>query len=61
MAHGAAKTKEPVREGFIAMLGPFLDTNIVCTLTALVLIATGVDAADDGRGDDGQRVSGRVG
>ncbi|MBU0983732.1 MAG: sodium:alanine symporter family protein [candidate division Zixibacteria bacterium] len=48
MAHGAAKTKEPVREGLIAMLGPFLDTNIVCTLTALVIISTGVSAADDG-------------
>lgn len=42
MAHGAAKTKEPVREGLIAMLGPFLDTNIVCTLTALVILSTGV-------------------
>jgi AGCS family alanine or glycine:cation symporter len=42
MAHGAAKTKEPIREGLIAMLGPFLDTNIVCTLTALVILSTGV-------------------
>jgi len=42
MAHGAAKTKEPVREGLIAMLGPFLDTNIVCTLTALVILSSGV-------------------
>lgn len=41
MAHGAAKTKEPIREGLIAMLGPFLDTNIVCTLTALVILSTG--------------------
>ncbi|MEZ5358709.1 MAG: sodium:alanine symporter family protein [Candidatus Zixiibacteriota bacterium] len=48
MAHGAAKTKEPVREGLIAMLGPFLDTNIVCTLTALVILSSGVSAADDG-------------
>ena len=48
MAHGAAKTKEPVREGLIAMLGPFLDTNIVCTLTALVILATGVAPTDDG-------------
>jgi AGCS family alanine or glycine:cation symporter len=48
MAHGAAKTKEPVREGLIAMLGPFLDTNIVCTLTALVILSTGVPATDDG-------------
>jgi AGCS family alanine or glycine:cation symporter len=48
MAHGAAKTKEPVREGLIAMLGPFLDTNIVCTMTALVILSTGVGAAEDG-------------
>ncbi|MCK4461031.1 MAG: alanine:cation symporter family protein, partial [candidate division Zixibacteria bacterium] len=48
MAHGAAKTKEPVREGLIAMLGPFLDTNIVCTMTALVILSMGVPAADDG-------------
>ena len=41
MAHGAAKTKEPIREGLIAMLGPFLDTNIVCTMTALVIMSTG--------------------
>lgn len=42
MAHGAAKTKEPIREGLIAMLGPFLDTNIICTLTALVILSSGV-------------------
>ena len=48
MAHGAAKTKEPVREGLIAMLGPFLDTNLVCTMTALVILSSGVPASDDG-------------
>lgn len=48
MAHGAAKTKQPVREGLIAMLGPFIDTNLVCTMTALVILSTGVAAADDG-------------
>ena len=42
MAHGAAKTSEPVREGLIAMLGPILDTMIICTMTALALIITGV-------------------
>lgn len=41
MAHGAARTKEPVREGLVAMLGPFIDTIIVCTITALVIISTG--------------------
>ena len=48
MAHGAAKTKEPVREGLIAMLGPFLDTNLVCTMTALVILATGALPQEDG-------------
>ncbi len=41
MAHGAAQTDEPVREGMVAMLGPFIDTIIVCTMTALVIIITG--------------------
>ena len=48
MAHGAAKTKEPVREGLVAMLGPFLDTNLICTITALIILITGVPAAEDG-------------
>ncbi len=50
MAHGAAKTREPVREGLIAMLGPIIDTMIVCTMTALALIITGVwtNSAVDG-------------
>ena len=42
MAHGAAKTDEPVREGLVAMLGPVIDTLIVCTLTALAILVTGV-------------------
>ncbi|SFR57631.1 alanine or glycine:cation symporter, AGCS family [Marinobacter daqiaonensis] len=41
MAHGAARTDEPVREGLVAMMGPVIDTLVVCTLTALVLITTG--------------------
>ena len=42
IAHAAAKTKEPVREGIIGMLGPFLDTLTICTMTGLVIITTGV-------------------
>ncbi len=42
LAHGAARTSEPVREGLVAMLGPFIDTHIVCTLTALVILTSGV-------------------
>jgi len=48
LAHGAARTNEPVREGLVAMLGPFIDTNIVCTLTALVILSTGVTGEGDG-------------
>lgn len=48
LAHGAARTKEPVREGLVAMVGPFLDTNIVCTLTALTILSTGAIGGDDG-------------
>jgi AGCS family alanine or glycine:cation symporter len=49
MMHGAAKTKEPVREGLVAMLGPGIDTLIVCTLTGLCIIITGqwrIDGVD---------------
>ena len=38
MAHAAARTSEPVREGLVAMLGPFIDTLVICTMTALVII-----------------------
>ena len=41
IAHGAARTNEPVREGLVAMLGPFIDTIVICTMTALVIILTG--------------------
>ena len=41
MAHAAARTNEPVREGLVAMLGPFIDTIVICTMTGLVIIATG--------------------
>ncbi|MFY0602487.1 MAG: alanine:cation symporter family protein [Flavobacteriaceae bacterium] len=50
MAHGAAKTNEPVREGLVAMLGPFIDTIIVCTLTALAILVTGVWQTSDTNG-----------
>ena len=42
MAHGAAMTKEPVREGLVAMIEPFIDTIIICTITALVILSSGV-------------------
>ena len=42
LAHGAAKTTEPVREGLVAMLGPAIDTLVVCTITALIILTSGV-------------------
>ena len=41
IAHSAVKTSEPMTEGFVALLEPFIDTVIVCTVTALVVIVTG--------------------
>jgi AGCS family alanine or glycine:cation symporter len=41
MAHGAAITKEPIREGLVAMLGPMIDTLIVCSITGFVILSTG--------------------
>ena len=46
MAHGAAKTNSPIREGLVAMLGPAIDTLFVCTLTALAILITGVWKTD---------------
>lgn len=40
MAHSNTKTNEPISEGYVAMLGPFLDTIIVCTMTALVILVS---------------------
>lgn len=42
IAHAAAKTDEPVSEGVVALLEPFIDTIIICSMTALVIILTGV-------------------
>ena len=42
IAHAAARTDEPVREGLVAMVGPYIDTLLICTLTGLVIITVGV-------------------
>ena len=41
IAHSAVRTKEPITEGFVSLLEPFIDTVVVCTMTALVIIITG--------------------
>ncbi|MDN3723887.1 alanine/glycine:cation symporter family protein [Aequorivita sp. SDUM287046] len=50
MAHGAAKTNQPIREGLVAMLGPAIDTLIICTLTALAILVTGVWQSSNANG-----------
>lgn len=47
IAHSAAKTDEPVSEGIVALLEPFIDTVIVCTITALVVVVTGAYEAPE--------------
>ena len=47
IAHGAAKTNEPVREGLVAMLGPFIDTIVVCSLTAFVILSSGLETVGE--------------
>ena len=48
IAHSAAKTREPVREGAVALLEPFADTMVVCMLTGLAITVTGVYTEADG-------------
>ena len=47
IVHSAARTEEPVREGVVALLEPFIDTIVVCTMTGLVLVVTGAHVADE--------------
>lgn len=50
IAHGAAKTNEPIREGLVGMLGPAIDTLIICTLTATAILVTGVWQTSEANG-----------
>ncbi|QFU10126.1 Amino-acid carrier protein AlsT [Rhodobacteraceae bacterium THAF1] len=50
IAHSAVKTKEPVTEGYVALLEPFIDTVVICTMTALVIVITGVLQQDTATG-----------
>ncbi|MGB2239379.1 MAG: alanine/glycine:cation symporter family protein, partial [Pseudomonadales bacterium] len=50
MAHGAAKTNEPIREGLVAMVGPIVDTLFICTCTAIIILLSGVWQSGDANG-----------
>ena len=47
IAHSAVRTKEPATEGFVSLLEPFIDTIVICTMTALVIVITGVWESPD--------------
>jgi AGCS family alanine or glycine:cation symporter len=53
IAHSTARTTYPVREGYVALLEPFIDTVVICTMTALVIITTVYDPALAGAGVSG--------
>ncbi|MFT5115656.1 MAG: AGCS family alanine or glycine:cation symporter [Parasphingorhabdus sp.] len=50
IAHSAVRTKEPITEGFVSLLEPFIDTVVICTMTALVIIITGQLVIDPATG-----------
>jgi AGCS family alanine or glycine:cation symporter len=58
IAHAAASTKEPVREGVVALLEPFIDTVVICTMTALVILISG--AWQDASGIEGVELTARA-
>ena len=56
IAHSAVKTNQPASEGLVALLEPFIDTVVVCTMTALVLIITGSISGDNSGMNDAQAI-----
>ncbi len=64
IAHSAAKTPHPTREGIVALLEPFIDTVVVCTMTALVIVITGAyenpEYADLRAADNGAALTSRA-
>lgn len=57
IAHSAARTDEPIREGFVALLEPFIDTVVVCTVTGLVIVITGVYVGANPANADGSELT----
>jgi len=51
IAHSAVRTKEPITEGYVSLLEPFIDTVVICTMTALVIIITGQLVVDANTGN----------
>ena len=60
IAHAAVKTDEPISEGIVALLEPLIDTVVICTLTALVIIFTGYHSPELANGLDGAQLTSRA-
>ena len=60
IAHSAVRTKEPITEGFVSLLEPFIDTVVICTMTALVIIITGQLTTDAATGNYILNDAGRI-
>lgn len=58
IAHAEVKTNEPVSQGFVGMLGPFIDTIVICMVTALLIVVTGVYV--EGNGIEGVELTSRA-
>lgn len=58
IVHAAAKTDKPISQGFVGMLGPFIDTVVICMVTALMIVITGV--YQDGAGIEGVELTSRA-
>lgn len=60
VAHSAVRTKEPATEGFVALLEPFIDTIVICTMTALTIVITGAWRAPDAPDIGGVKLTSRA-
>ena len=60
IAHSAVRTKEPITEGLVALHEPFIDTVVICTMTALVIVITGTYARQAAEHRRGRADLGRV-
>lgn len=60
IAHSAVKTDEPISEGIVALLEPFIDTVLICTMTAMVIIFTGFHNPELAQGLDGVQLTSKA-
>jgi len=60
IAHSAVKTDEPVTEGYVALLGPFIDTVVICSITAMIILTTVYDPSLAGSDIQGVQLTSRA-